>query len=73
MNPIDDVFGMDWTDSTYLGDGVYLKDSSERTGINSVALRTDRNMGATHQVIVLEDGVFADLMHEGKKMLGFGD
>ena len=67
MAAIDEVFGMDWAEARYIGDGVYMLDSSDHTGIPSVAIRTDREF--RHFVIVLEDNVFEDMVKVGQAML----
>ena len=41
MAAIDTVHGLDWSEATYIGDGVYLVDSTRHTGVASVALRAD--------------------------------
>ena len=69
MDVKDQVFGMDWSDAEYIGDGVYIREASDSMGIRSVALRTDRNEGRTHHVIVLEDMVFQELMDRGTEMI----
>ena len=66
----DKVLGLDWREARYIGDGVYMADSSDLTGIPSIALRTDRKHG--HQdVIVLEDSVFNELVHAGQALFTF--
>ena len=68
MNAIDSVLGLDWSeDTTYIGDGVYLKDATPHIGIPSVAVRTDR--GDAHHVIVFEDMVFRDLVKRGTAII----
>ena len=67
MAAIDTVLGLDWSNSTYIGDGVYLMDASLDMGIPSVAVRTDREY--QNHVIVFEVEVFKDLVHKGTEML----
>lgn len=70
MDPIDNVLGMDWTEARYIGDGVYMKNASEHTGIPSVALRTDRE-DSHMDVIVLEDSVFDELVRAGQAAIAY--
>ena len=58
MDVIDNVFGMDWTESQYVGDGVYVMDSTDKTGIPSVAIRTDRTAPNERHAIPFEKGSF---------------
>ena len=54
MEPIDNVLRINWSDSHYLGDGVYT------TRVDGdIALRTDH--GDQHHVIVLEPEMLEDL------------
>ena len=71
MTQIDNIHGMDWGDAQYIGDGVYLRDCTDKIGIPSVALRTDRFVDGRdqHFVIVLDLEVFNDFVHYGTKML----
>ena len=68
MSQIDHVFGMDWGDARYVGDGVYLRDCTDYSGIPAVALRTDRDN--QHFVIVLEAEFFDYVVRTGQEMLG---
>ena len=38
MSQIDHVYGMDWGDARYVGDGVYIRDCTDYSGIPAVAL-----------------------------------
>ena len=67
MAAIDTVHGLDWSEATYIGDSVYLVDSTRHTGVASVALRTDRDY--QNFVIVLELEVFRDFVSKGTEML----
>ena len=67
MSAIDDILGMDWSDATYLGDGVYLRDATDYMGIPALAIRTDR--GFNHHVIVFEGDVFGQLVRRGQDIL----
>ena len=67
MAAIDTVIGLDWSNATYIGDGVYLADASLHIGIPSVAVRTDREWD--NHVIVFEVEVFRDLVSKGTEML----
>ena len=67
MAAIDDVLGLDWSEATYLGDGVYLMDATPHQGVASVAVRTDH--GDQNHVIVFELEVFKDLVSRGTEML----
>ena len=42
MDRIDRTLNLDWSDAQYAGDGVYVLDSTHRTGTPSVAVRADR-------------------------------
>ena len=66
MAAIDTVFGMDWSESRYIGDGVYIMDATPRMGIPSVALRTDRE--SMSHVIVFEEADFRDMARIGKEL-----
>ena len=68
MSQIDHVFGMDWGDARYVGDGVYLRDCTDYSGIPAVALRTDREN--QHFVIVLEAEFFDYVVRTGQELLG---
>ena len=67
MAAIDTVIGLDWSEATYIGDGVYLVDATPHMGIASVAVRTDRDW--QNHVIVFELEVFKDLVSKGTEML----
>ena len=68
MSQIDHVFGMDWGDARYVGDGVYIRDCTDYSGIPAVALRTDREN--QHFVIVLEAEFFDYVVRIGQEQLG---
>ena len=61
---IDQVFGMDWTESTYIGDGVYMMDATHRQGVPSVAVRTDKDF--RHFVIFFEYSDFETMVTKGR-------
>ena len=71
MDQIDRVFNLDWSEAQYAGDGVYVLDSTHRTGIPSVAIRADR--GEEQHVILLEKKVFESLARSGGAMLARQD
>ena len=54
MNPIDTVLKVDWSPSTYIGDGVYVMRVD-----GDIALRTERQ--GIDEVIVLEPRMMAEL------------
>ena len=68
MGAIDNVFGMDWSDAQYIGDGVYIRDATDHLGIKAVAIRTDREW--QHHVIVLEAKVFSTFVEMGDAYFG---
>ena len=74
MAVVDNVLGMDWSDATHIGDGVYVRDATDYLGIRSVVLRTDRHIdqGEVHHVIVLEDFVYAQLVWYAKAIFEEG-
>jgi len=67
MSAIDNVFGMDWSDAQYIGDGVYIRDATDHLGVPAIALRTDR--GFEHQIIVFESSDFHDMVRYGSEIL----
>ena len=67
MAAIDTVIGLDWSEATYIGDGVCLVDATPHMGIAAVAVRTDR--GYENHVIVFELEVFKNLVSRGTEML----
>ena len=67
MTTIDNVLGMDWSDATYVGDGVYLRDATDYMGIPALAIRTDQEFN--QHVIVFEVDVFDTLVRRGREML----
>ena len=67
MEITDTVLHMNWTESQYVGDGVYILDSTERSSVPSVALRTDRE--SRHHVILLEEREFEEMVSAGRKLL----
>ena len=67
MELIDNVLGIDWSTSKYVGDGVYMTDSTSQTGMPSVALRTDR-MDQQH-IILLEKREFEDMVKTGQEIM----
>ena len=67
MELIDNVFGLDWSQSKYVGDGVYVMDASVHAGVASVAVRTDGE--STHHVIIFEEQFFEDLVTSGRAIL----
>ena len=72
MTQFDTVFGEDWGDNTgtqYIGDGVYIRDWTDWTGIPSVALRTDRGNGSN--VIVLEQKDFNTMVKIGQAAFAY--
>ena len=71
MSQIDSVIGIDWGDAQYIGDGVYLLDSTHYSGVPSVAVRTDRTIDSRPQsfVIVLEQEVFDRLARIGQAII----
>ena len=66
MEKIDQITGLDWSESKYVGDGVYVRSAADYMGIPSVAIRTDR--GDVHHVIVMETDIFAAFVKEGKRI-----
>ena len=64
---IDRALNLDWSDAQYVGGGVYVLDSTHRTGIPSVAVRADR--GEEQHVILMEKQVFEILARYGEMML----
>ena len=72
VKPVDNVFGADWSTAQYLGDGVYMRDFTDITGIPSVALRVDRHQETAqehHCIIVIEDSMWEDMARAGKVIL----
>ena len=67
MDRIDRVLNLDWSEAQCAGGGVYVLDSTHRTGIPSVAVRADR--GGKQHVILLEKKVFESLARSGGAML----
>ena len=67
MSAIDNVFGMDWSDARYIGDGVYIRDATDHMGVASVALRTDREFA--HQIIVFETSDYETMIEYGREIL----
>ena len=64
MAVIDHYFHWDWTNSTYLGDGVYMMRLN-----GDIALRTDRSLTESH-IIVLEPHMLNDLKKWADKTAG---
>ena len=71
MGPIDDSLGMDWTKASYVGDGVYIMDATDRQGVLSVAIRTDREKYSSSAVIVLEKDIFESLVRQGRAEIAY--
>ena len=73
MAAIDRTLGLDWSEARYVGDGVYCLDATDRQGIPSVAIRTDRYIGGQeeHHVIVLEDNVLDDFVRIAQAMMAY--
>ena len=72
VKPVDNVFGADWSTAQYLGDGVYMRDFTDITGIASVALRVDRHQETDkehHCIVVIEDSMWEDMARAGKAIL----
>ena len=63
MAAIDDLFGWDWTEASYLGDGVFVMRVD-----GDIALRTDRETGSN--IIVLEPNMLDTLNAWTKKTAG---
>ena len=53
MAAIDNTLGYDWISADYIGDGVYVMDTTVHQGVLSIGLRTDRPSNGSN-VIVLE-------------------
>ena len=73
MAAIDRTLGLDWSEARYVGDGVYCLDATDRQGIPSVAIRTDRYIGGQeeHHVIVLAENDFEDLVRIAQAMMAY--
>ena len=71
MGPIDDSLGMDWTKAQYVGDGIYMMDATDRQGVLSVAIRTDREKHSSSAVIVLEKDIFESLVRQGRAAIAY--
>ena len=73
MAAIDRTLGLDWSEARYVGDGVYCLDATDRQGVPSVAIRTDRYIGGQeeHHVIVLEDNVLEDFVRMAQNMMAY--
>lgn len=73
MEIIDRWCKLDWSESEYIGDGVYVLDATERQGVPSIALRCDRSEGidgpSIPMVIVLEPEFFAQVKEKGDKII----
>lgn len=67
MQYIDQVLHLDWRDSKYIGDGVYIIDASPTLGVPSVALRADRD--GVPSVIGFEAREFNAMVNMGGQLL----
>ena len=67
MDRIDRVLNLDWSEAQCAGGGVYILDSTRRTGVQDVAVRADR--GGEQHVILLEKRALEVLARYGDMML----
>ena len=67
MDRTDRTLNLDWSSAQYVGGGVYVLDSTHRTGTPSVALRADR--GEEQHVILMEKRVFEVMARYGEVTL----
>ena len=67
MDLIDRVFNLDWSNAEHAGSGVFVMDATHRTGIPSVAVRSDR--GEEHHVILMERTIFKNLTRYGRMLM----
>ena len=67
MDQTDRTLNLDWSEAQYAGGGVYVLNSTHRTGTPSVALRADR--GEEQHVILLEKRAFEIMARCGEMIL----
>ena len=67
MDRTDRVLNLDWSEAQCAGGGVYVLDSTRRTGTPSVAVRADR--GGEQHVILLEKRALEVLARYGEMTL----